>query len=169
MPTRSSADAWIVLAGVGTLAGFLLYGVFAGVESPSLRLIIVTAIVLASFVLFGAALVGRKHSSSWPNFSEFAQGLASVITIVALFIAAGIYFAERRDKTKIAFSVVANAIALPLEKGKDQELLLTIQVPVENTGAGRADVECMSVALSGLPKAAPLRRSKVTPEEMEFE
>ena len=169
MATQRPGLSWFLLIVLGLAAAYLVYRIFSHPEPPSLWLIIFAAVLLAAILVAGAALVFKRHSEHWTDFSAFAQGLASIVTIAALFIAAGIYFAERRDKPKLAIAVVTNAIALPQAGNGVRELLLTIQIPVENKGAGRVEIKCMSLGLSGLPAGARPRRAQGASEEIEFE
>ncbi|HEX8573871.1 MAG TPA: hypothetical protein VF759_14095 [Allosphingosinicella sp.] len=169
MAKRHPSVRSLIFAAAVLLAAFLIWRIVTRPEQPSLWLIIFAALLLAAVVIAAAALAFARHASKWTGFSGFAQGLASIVTIAALFIAAGIYFAERRDKPKLAVSVATNAIALPRSGRGARQLLLTIQVPVENRGAGRVDIECMSLGLSGLPEGAEPRRGGGSSEEIEFE
>jgi len=120
------------------------------------------ALTLTAAVYFTA----RKYGANWPDFSAFAQGFAAIVTVVALFIAAGIYFVERKDKPRIEFDVTAARALIPARGARPATVLLGIRILVKNNGNRQVELECMSLDMY-LPNAgAPLVRNAGAPEEM---
>lgn len=104
------------------------------------------------------------------SLGDSVQTFSAVFTIVAVFIAAGIYFLERRDRARLSFGLEATAIRPSKATGGRQDsVLLVIRIPVENKGERSVTINCMGVdVLHPDPRATSLERSVTTREEMQL-
>ena len=162
MPSRTAArtTAFVLLSAFVLAVVLLLVKLVA----PPLWFT-ATAAAAGAVALIGLAfLVGGTPARS--DFSEFAQGLASIVTIIAIFIAAGLYFLERRDRVRLAFAVEANVIQLARSGSAARQALMTVRVPVENKGAQNVTLQCIAVEIYGLGAQEGLRRNPASPEEI---
>lgn len=155
----------------GTLAVLLgiCYAVYSLASSP---LTVISVTLLCSVAVLILVLVGawlsKWLSPSWPEHASFAQGFGAIVTVFALFIAAGVYFLERRDKPRIAYSVDATVIRPTSSAGRQESVLLTIRVPVENKSSRRIEIRCMAIDVLVARAGEPLARNPSSPEEMQL-
>lgn len=107
--------------------------------------------------------------------AEFAQGFGAVVTVVAIFVAAGIYFLERRDKPRVSPTLSVNAVRLPTPEGRPKQVLLVVRLAIKNEGARQILIRCSSLALLGVKSGQEVLRAIQDPrrgardsEEMDF-
>ena len=121
---------------------------------------------------FFAVAAYRNSSAKW---EDVAQGAAGAVTIVALFIAAGVYFLERKDRVRLQFDVSATRVFFPDVRGASRvnsgtgDVLLGIRVLVTNNSARRVELNCISLGVFGSAAAQTIGRSADTPEEMHLD
>jgi hypothetical protein len=100
------------------------------------------------------------------NLGDHVQAFSAIFTIVAIFIAAGIYLLEGRDKVRLSFSLETSVIRVT-GAGRQNEVLLMIRVPVENHGERSVVIQCLGVDVQRPdPEHPGMRRSRDSPEEM---
>ncbi|HVQ06987.1 MAG TPA: hypothetical protein VMS43_00990 [Allosphingosinicella sp.] len=109
----------------------------------------------------------KPESSS---LGDSVQIFSAVFTIIAVFIAAGIYFLERRDRNRLSFGLEVTAIRPSTASGGRQDnVLLAIRIPVENKGERQVTINCIAVdVMYPEPSARGLVRSVITREEMQL-
>lgn len=100
--------------------------------------------------------------------AQFAQGLGAVVTIVAIFVAAGIYFLERRDKPRLSPTLSLNAIRLSGSDKSNDQVLLIVRLAIKNEGQRQVEIRCMSLALLGVKPGQKILRVPPDSEEMSF-
>ena len=120
------------------------------------------ALLLTSFA-YGFA---KRRGANWPGFSEFAQGYAAIVTVVALFVAAGFYFVERKDKPSIEFNISTARALIPGRGRAPAEVLLGIQILVKNNSSRQVVMSCLALDLYQPPSGETLTRNPGAPEEM---
>jgi hypothetical protein len=140
----------------------------AATASVMLRWFFAAAVMTGVLLWAGMVLDPRNQ-----GLSSVAQGIAGVATVVALFIAVGVYFLERKDKPSITFSVdAARALLAPpgsAQGGARRNVLLGIRVLLTNNGARRVEMKCIALALFRPARADRVARNPGSPEEMELE
>jgi hypothetical protein len=145
---RSSAGTLGAIAAALFLIAALGIG-FLGTPTYS----IIAFWMLAGIVIGGGLLwAGAKLDPEGQRLSNVAQGVAGLVTIVALFIAAGFYFLERKDKPSIVFNVDAARafIGEPGVGGRPGgpgHVLLGIRLLVTNNGARRVTLKCIALSV----------------------
>ncbi len=94
------------------------------------------------------------------DLGDHVQAFSAMFTIVAVFIAAGLYFLEGRDKVRLSFALETSVIRPTLAATTDQ-VLLTVRVPVENQGERRVSIRCIAIDIQNPdPERPGLRRSE---------
>lgn len=121
---------------------------------------------LASTSLALWAWIGVKPNSS--TIGENIQTLSAIFTIIAVFVAAGIYFLERRDRARLSFGLETSAVRPILGAQHPDSVLLTIRVPVENKGERRVKIDCLAIDVQHPAPGVSLARSSWTREEMQL-
>ncbi|HYJ53724.1 MAG TPA: hypothetical protein VEW04_11190 [Allosphingosinicella sp.] len=133
-----------------------------------LRWFFAAAIMTGVLLWAGMALDPRNQ-----GLSSVAQGIAGVATVVALFIAVGVYFLERKDKPSITFTVDAARALLSqpgaARSGARRNVLLGIRVLLTNNGARQVEMKCIALALFRPGRADRVTRNPGAPEEMRLE
>lgn len=124
-------------------------------------------LVTAFIVAYAALLFSRFWTLA--ALGEFLQGMAGLVTIAALLIAAGIYFVERNDRPRLAFSLDADAAPISASGRRSDTLMLSIRIPVTNTGSQRLTIPCIALGIAGLPSGQAPTRSEEFREDLELE
>lgn len=136
--------------------------------SVMLRWFFAAAFMTAVLLWAGMALDPKNQ-----GLSSVAQGIAGVATVMALFIAVGVYFLERKDKPSITFTVDAARALLSrpggTRGGPGRNVLLGIRVLVTNNGARRVEMKCIALALFRPARPDRVARNPGAPEEMLLE
>src|SRR5204862_4036059 len=131
--------------------------------SVMLRWFFAAAFMTAVLLWAGMALDPKNQ-----GLSSVAQGIAGVATVMALFIAVGVYFLERKDKPSITFTVDAARALLSrpggARAGPGRNVLLGIRERVTHNRARRGAVTRTARAL--FPSARPGRVAR-TPRAAE--
>lgn len=103
------------------------------------------------------------------DLGSHVQTFSAVFTIIAVFIAAGIYFLEGRDKVRIAFSLETSVVRLP-GSGEQKQVLLAIRVPIENKGQRPVSIQCIGIDVQRpATEEGDLQRSRTDREEMQLQ
>lgn len=125
------------------------------------------AAIMTGVLLWAGMVLDPRHQ----GLSSVAQGIAGVATVVALFIAVGVYFLERKDKPSITFTVDAARALLsqPDARGARRNVLLGIRVLLTNNGARQVEMKCIALALFRPGRADRVTRNAGAPEEMQLE
>jgi hypothetical protein len=123
----------------------------------------------ALLLAFAVYYFTKRRRANWPEFSAFAQGYAALVTVVALFIAAGIYFVERKDKPSIEFEVSAARALIPARERSPAQVLLAIQIRVKNNSSRQVTMNCIALDMYQPVTGQILRRSGGAPEELLLE
>lgn len=82
-------------------------------------------------------------------FGDFGQGAAGLLSVIALFVAAGIYFFERGNKPKVVLLAPVGTV-IPLEASSaegEEAVLLHLAMTVENRSANALLVQCAALDL----------------------
>ena len=124
---------------------------------------------LLALVVIGAAwLAYRRFFPAPRDVTDFAQGFAAIVTVVAIFIASGIYFLERRDRPRLTPTLNINAIRLPTAERAPAQVLLAVRLGIRNEGERRVVIGCSSMALEGVKQGQEVRRASPDDEELAF-
>jgi hypothetical protein len=101
---------------------------------------------LVLLALVGAVLWGLGIAHDL--FGDFGQGAAGLLSVIALFVAAGIYFFERGNKPKVVLQPPVGSV-IPLEgsaaKGENGAVLLHLAMTVENRSSNALLVQCAAL------------------------
>lgn len=105
--------------------------------------------MLAALVLLALVAASLWGLGIAPDlFGNFGQGAAGVLSVIALFLAVGIYFFERGNKPKVVLQPPTGSV-IPLEgsAGKDEEqaVLLHLAMTVENRSSNMLLVQCAAL------------------------
>lgn len=132
--------------------------------------------IVAVAILFALMLLMRAADPQNSKWEDLAQGAAGAVTVVALFIAAGIYFLERKDRVKIQFEVSSTRSLLPVgnegasrPNPRHRTVLVGIRVLITNNSARRLEVNCISLGLFQPVGTGSVARSWASLEEMRLE
>jgi hypothetical protein len=140
----------------------------AATASVMLRWFFAAAFMTGVLLWAGMLLDPRNQ-----GLSSVAQGIAGVATVVALFIAVGVYFLERKDKPSITFTVdAARALLSRPAAGQGparRSVLVGIRILLTNNGARRVEMKCIALALFRPARADRVERNSGAPEEMQLE
>ena len=127
------------------------------------------AAFMTGILVWAGVVIDPRHQ----GLSTVAQGIAGVATVVALFIAVGVYFLERKDKPSITFSVDAARALLAQPSGArgggGRNVLLGIRVLLTNNGNRRVEMKCIALALFRPVRSERVERNAGAPEEMMLE
>ncbi|OYY89480.1 MAG: hypothetical protein B7Y45_11500 [Sphingomonas sp. 28-66-16] len=120
-----------------------------------------------------ADMAMRATSTSWHDAgsaSAVVQGVAAMVTMCAVFVAGGIYFYQRQDRLRYAFSVETKVVDVG-DTTPSQQVLLMVRVPIENKGARQLTLNCASLGLYGLRRnhVGALSRNDKFSEDLEME
>ncbi|MBX9730260.1 MAG: hypothetical protein K2X59_02940 [Sphingomonas sp.] len=112
-------------------------------------------------------------STNWRDVSrtsEVLQGVASIVTMCAVFVAGGIYFYQRQDRIRYTFNVETKIVDFGDSSSK-KRVLLTVRVPTENRGARRLVINCASLGVYGLrpDSKSGIQRNGQFQEDLELE
>lgn len=159
----STRNRWIV---TGLIGAVLLVGAVCLLSrSPStLTVALLGAVVafwIAAFARFFAGLENgwpTDVTTSWGKIAKAVGDIMPFVTLVALCIAAGFYFLERRDKFKYGFRVESGVVRTTSEEGAPDEVLVTVRISIENKGARQINFRCMSVDILHPPDRGGLQR-----------
>lgn len=105
-------------------------------------------LIIALPTMFGFWFFGRHHKHE--GFTNLFQGFAAIATVIALVVAAILYFEERKDRAKLGLEI--RTLALPV-KGKDgrRAILFQISAKTSNFGFRTVTAECLNLDVAGLP------------------
>ena len=134
------ASQWIIASILAILIIVLLV-LFGTQTIRVVALSLLAAAALTAFVVRQWA----KGAGPSERYASAAQGFAAIVTVAALFVAAGVYFLERKDKFRLSVGLDANVIRINSRPGRQGTVLLTVRVPIENRGAVRVDIKCISI------------------------
>lgn len=160
----------ILIAGALVLLVLLFLPAAMRAVSASLAVSAFAHSVLA-FVAITVAWFAYREFFSGPKdqVASFAQGFGALVAAVAIFVAAGLYFFERKDKPRLSPTLEVNAAQLPSAPNAKQRVLLVVRLGASNEGVRQTEVKCMSLAVLGLKKGQKLERVPADAEEMHFE
>jgi len=117
-------------------------------------------LALASIAVALWLWVELKPAAS--DLGDHIQAFSAMFTVVAIFIAAGLYFLEGRDKVRLSFALQTSVIQPTLADRTDQ-VLLTVRVPVENQGERPVAIRCIAIDIQNPdPENPGLRRSTMS-------
>lgn len=146
-------------------------GIFANYVSEQILGIWATVIycAVAAIAFIGlAAFFSGQHRGTWQQRSEFAQGLGAAVTIFALFIAAGLYLVERKDKAKLRLDVSAARALIPTRGAGPARVLLGIRVLITNNSDRQIVMRCAAVDVLQPSRQAALARAGAS-EDMQLD
>jgi len=142
---------WLVAFGLTFISGSVLsVAVRWGLAALALALLII--------------LVWRAFGNS-PS-AEVAQGVGGIATVIALAVAASIYFLERKDRPRIEFDLTASRALVPAEGAQPRRVLLGVRILVRNSGTRQVDIRCMAIDLFLPEPDSALDRNPGAPEEV---
>lgn len=104
------------------------------------------------------------------DLGDHLQAFSAIFTVVAIFIAAGLYILEGRDKVRLSFALETSVVRPTMADTTDQ-VLLAVRLPVQNQGERRVLIQCIAIDVQNPNPADPeLRRSthRFALEEMEL-
>ncbi|MGZ8285780.1 MAG: hypothetical protein ACXW27_08195 [Allosphingosinicella sp.] len=127
-----------------------------------LRVWLLIACVFIGILFF----VLKSHHDKLGNYG---QGLFGLVSVIALLAAGGLYWIERRDQPKLAFTVKAQAFPLGPATRRQKEVLLSLVVLIENKGSRKIEVSCVAADFSALKAGGSLARDPSSSSDMIFE
>lgn len=148
----------------GLFAVFLLWLVTIPPSTMSVAILWFTG---AALLLAIAVWIASRPGTPWTMVSTTAQQLIPLLTISGIFVATGLYFLERRDKFRYAFSVEASAIRVATARG-DANALLAIRVATENKGARQMRFRCVAIDILQAPETGQTLSRAGASEEMQL-
>lgn len=133
-------------------------------QPPSTLSVVALCMLLAAALILAASAVSSRAGQQWKRIAATTKDLVPIVTIVAIAIAAGFFFLERRDRFRLSFNVETSVVGLGDEEelGK-QKALLTVRAPVENRSSRQLEIDCMSIDVLQ-PEQVTLARRVGQPE-----